>query len=152
MIAAVSTAVTAVKKSTDPTPQILQRFAYTYDPAGNRTAEQIDDALTTSTYNNMNQLVSQAPGGLLRFEGTLNEPATVTIGGKPAMVTDGGVAATAAHSKRWLSPNEEDSSREIHTKGLRRRLGYSGRHGDWPNVAAVILGTAHLESGILGDA
>jgi hypothetical protein len=37
----------------------------------------------------MNRLVSQAPGGFLRFEGTLNEPATVTIGGRVADVTAG---------------------------------------------------------------
>lgn len=78
---------TAVKKSTDPTPVLLQRFAYTYDPAGNRTAEQIDDAITTSVYNDMNQLVSQTPGGMLRFEGTLDEPAAVMIGGVPATVS-----------------------------------------------------------------
>jgi RHS repeat-associated protein len=79
--------VTAVKKSTDPTPAILSRYAYAYDPAGNRLVEQIDDQVTGASYNNVNELVSQQPAGLLHFEGTVNEPATVTIGGKPATVS-----------------------------------------------------------------
>jgi RHS repeat-associated protein len=79
--------VTAVKKSTDPTPAILRRYGYAYDPAGNRLVEQIDDQVTGASYNNMNELVSQQPAGLLRFEGTVSEPSTVTIGGKPAIVS-----------------------------------------------------------------
>jgi RHS repeat-associated protein len=62
------------------------RFAYAYDPAGNRTAEQLDDVVTGAVFNNRNQLVTQQPGGALLFRGTVNEPATVTIGGKPAQV------------------------------------------------------------------
>ena len=76
-----------ILQSTDPTPVILKRYYYGYDPAGNRTAVQNDDAVTASTYNNMNQLVSQAAGGALIFKGTVSEPATVTVGGKPATVT-----------------------------------------------------------------
>jgi RHS repeat-associated protein len=57
------------------------------DPAGNRTAEQIDDAVTGASYNNMNQLTSQQAGGALVFKGTVSEPATVTVGGAPATVT-----------------------------------------------------------------
>ena len=45
---------------------ILKRYVYAYDLAGNRTSEQIDDAVTGATYNTMNQLVSQqAAGGML---------------------------------------------------------------------------------------
>jgi RHS repeat-associated protein len=57
------------------------------DPAGNRTAEQIDDAVTAASYNNMNQLVSQQAGGALVFKGTVSEPASVTVSGRPATVT-----------------------------------------------------------------
>jgi RHS repeat-associated protein len=76
----------AILKSTDPTPQILKRYYYGYDPAGNRTAEQIDDAVRSWTPNNMNQLVTEQAGGALIFKGMVNEPATVTVGGKPAQV------------------------------------------------------------------
>ncbi len=31
---------------TDTPQTVLQRYAYAYDPAGNRTVEQIDDAIT----------------------------------------------------------------------------------------------------------
>ncbi len=72
--------------STSPTGTAPNRFAYAYDGAGNRTAEQVDDVVTGATYNNLNQLVSQQPGGALLFRGSVNEPATVTVGGKPAQV------------------------------------------------------------------
>lgn len=77
----------AVWRTTDPTPTILKRYAYIYDPAGNRTVEQIDNAPVLSAYDNMNRLTSQAPGGTVRFAGTLNEAATVTIQSLPAIVT-----------------------------------------------------------------
>jgi RHS repeat-associated protein len=87
--------LTAVKKSTDPTPTIVTRYAYAYDPAGNRLVEQIDDAVVGATYNNVNELVSQGPSGLIRFEGTVSEPATVTVGGRPALVApDGSFSAS----------------------------------------------------------
>jgi RHS repeat-associated protein len=35
------------------------QFIYQYDNASNRTSEQIDDGVTLSNYNNLNQLVSQ---------------------------------------------------------------------------------------------
>jgi len=75
--------ISAVKKSTATPATILQRFAYAYDPAGNRTVEQIDDAVTLSAYDNLNRLTSQAPGGPLVIMGALNEPGTVTISGVP---------------------------------------------------------------------
>ena len=77
----------AILKATAPPGQVLKRYYYAYDPAGNRTAEQIDDAVTGATHNNMNQLVSQQAGGALVFKGTVSEPASVTVGGKPATVT-----------------------------------------------------------------
>jgi RHS repeat-associated protein len=64
-----------------------KRYRYAYDPAGNRTAEQIDDVVTGATYDNMNRLMSQQPGGIISFQGTVNEPATVAVAGKPATVT-----------------------------------------------------------------
>jgi RHS repeat-associated protein len=78
---------TAVWRTTDATPTILKRYAYTYDPAGNRTVEQIDNAPVLSAYDSVNRLTSQTPGGTMRFAGTLNEAATVTIQGLGATVT-----------------------------------------------------------------
>jgi RHS repeat-associated protein len=77
----------AVWRTTDATPTILKRYAYTYDPSGNRTVEQIDNAPVLSAYDTVNQLTSQTPGGTMRFAGTLSEAATVTIQGLPATVT-----------------------------------------------------------------
>ena len=79
--------VSATLKTTDPTPTLLKRYVYGYDKGDNRTSEQIDDVVTQSAHNNMNQLTSQAPGGALRFTGSLNEPATVAVAAKPANVS-----------------------------------------------------------------
>jgi hypothetical protein len=38
--------------------------------------EQIDDAVLLSSYDPLNRLLAQAPGGPLVVAGTLNEPAT----------------------------------------------------------------------------
>jgi RHS repeat-associated protein len=79
--------ILATYRTTDPTPSIVKRYRYAYDAAGNRTAEQIEDVVTGASYDNMNRLVTQQPGGALLFKGAVNEPASVTIGGRPAMVT-----------------------------------------------------------------
>jgi RHS repeat-associated protein len=76
----------AVLRTTDPTPVILKRYAYGYDPSGNRTTEQIDDAPTAFVFSNLNRLVSQDGGGSLTFKGTVGEPSIVTVQGKPATV------------------------------------------------------------------
>jgi hypothetical protein len=52
----------SAKQTTDPTPTILNRYAYSYDPAGNRTSEQIDDAVTLATHDSLNRLLTHASG------------------------------------------------------------------------------------------
>src|SRR5256885_2290136 len=71
--------LSATKQMTGGTPSVLARYRYAYDPAGNRTSEQIDDAVVSATYNSTNELVSTQPAGGLFFSGTVNEPASVTI-------------------------------------------------------------------------
>lgn len=72
-----------------------ETYAYAYDDAGNRIAEQaanlnaapplIEGVRSTWSYNAMNQLVNQsAAAGPVAMRGTTNEPATVTVGGQPA--------------------------------------------------------------------
>jgi RHS repeat-associated protein len=78
--------VAAIKRDTAP-EAILQRYAYAYDPAGNRTVEQIDDLATGASYNDVNELSSQQPAGATVFAGTVSEPAAVTVSGVPAVVT-----------------------------------------------------------------
>jgi RHS repeat-associated protein len=62
------------------------RFGYAYDPARNRTAEQLDDAVMGASYNNRNELTSRQAGGALVFKGAVDEAATVTVGGEAAQV------------------------------------------------------------------
>jgi RHS repeat-associated protein len=78
--------IRAVKRATDPQATVLQRFAYGYDPAGNRLYEQIDDTVTSWTYDRLNRLMTQQAGGLLRVAGSVNEPATVRVQGQAAAV------------------------------------------------------------------
>jgi len=54
-----------------------KRRRYTYDRVGNRVTEQVDDEITTSIYNERNQLVSRFAGGGVRWRGTLNEVGNV---------------------------------------------------------------------------
>ena len=75
----------AIKKTTGGTPTVAQRL-YAYDPAGNRTVEQIDEVTTWSSYDALNRLTTHVPGGALRVVGKVNEAETVTIDGRPALV------------------------------------------------------------------
>jgi RHS repeat-associated protein len=84
----------AVKKTTDPVPTVLKSYMYRYDAAGNRMAEQVDDQLTGAIYDRLNRLVSQQPSGGLAVEGSVNEPALVTVQGKPTAVGDDGKFGT----------------------------------------------------------
>ena len=77
----------AIKKATDPQQTVLKRYYYRYDPAGNRLSEQIDDSITSWTYDSLNRLVTQTPGGLLKIRGQLDEPGTVSVNGAPALVS-----------------------------------------------------------------
>ena len=68
----------------------FKRFGYTYDAAGNRTSEQIDDSVRGATYDALDRLVTRQPGGTLRVAGQVDESAAVAINGKPAVVTADG--------------------------------------------------------------
>lgn len=72
------------------TSAILKESVYRYDKAGNRTSEQTDLAVTSSSSNNLNQVTSMSGGGPLEFAGTVNEPAAVTVGGNAAEVDASG--------------------------------------------------------------
>jgi RHS repeat-associated protein len=76
----------ATLKSTDVAPAILKRYGYSYDPAGNRTSEQVDDPVMADSHNARNQLASRQAGGTVTFRGTVSEPATVNVAGLPAVV------------------------------------------------------------------
>jgi hypothetical protein len=76
----------ATNQTTNPAPTLLKRYAYAYDPAANRTSEQIDDAVTSSSYDTLNRLTSQQGGGPLAFNGTVSKPARVIIQGQPVTV------------------------------------------------------------------
>jgi RHS repeat-associated protein len=82
--------------SADRSTGTPSRFRFTYDASGNRTADQKDDASMGATFNNLNQLLSRQAGGVLAFKGSTNEPATVTVGGKPAQTSASNTFAAPA--------------------------------------------------------
>ncbi len=51
--------------------------------------------VTEASFNNLNQLVSRGSGGETHFAGTTDEPATVTVDGNDATLTDGGQSFAA---------------------------------------------------------
>ena len=65
---------------------VLKQYDYDYDAAGNLYTNQERSTVTTSSYNDLNQLTSQSGGGKLHFRGTVNEPSTVTVAGNVATV------------------------------------------------------------------
>jgi RHS repeat-associated protein len=79
----------ATKWSTAALPALLAQYAYSYDPAGNRTTEVVDDEVSGATHDVLNRLVSQQPSGPVVFAGSTNEPATVTIQGRTAVSLPG---------------------------------------------------------------
>jgi RHS repeat-associated protein len=83
-----------------------RRYRYTYDPAGNRTAEQIDDVVTGATYNGRNQLISQQAGGAELFFGSTNEPARVTVQTRPATITPPPANQFSGNAQVGASPTE----------------------------------------------
>jgi RHS repeat-associated protein len=79
----------AVDQLTDaevPGSLATKNYTYRYDIAGNRTSEQIDLAVETAVHNRLNQLTTLSDTGPIRFAGSLNEPANVTVNGIPADV------------------------------------------------------------------
>jgi len=124
----------AVWRTTDETPTILKRYAYIYDPTGNRTVEQIDDVPVLSAYDGMNRLTNQTPGGTMRFAGSLNEAATVTIEGQPATVTgdnrfERGVEVSSGTNQvivkaKDYSGNERANTYEVSISGSSKTFTY----------------------------
>lgn len=67
----------------------LDTYGYGYDGAGNRSSWQKNGAVMSGTYNNLNQQSGSEAGGEVIVEGTVSEPAEVTVKGVPAVVDSG---------------------------------------------------------------
>jgi RHS repeat-associated protein len=72
------------------TGSAVNQYSYDYDPSGNRTNTQVGSTITSSSANNLNQITDQTSGGKMHFRGTVNEPATVTVGGNAASMDAAG--------------------------------------------------------------
>ena len=67
----------------------IKQYIYRYDTAGNRLVEQIDQRVTTTAYNNLNQITSVAGGGTLVLQGSVSKPSMVTVNGTAVNVLKG---------------------------------------------------------------
>jgi RHS repeat-associated protein len=65
---------------------VLKQYEYDYDAAGNRYTNQDGSTISTASFNNLNQLMSQNGGGQMHFRGAVNEPSSVTVAGNIASV------------------------------------------------------------------
>jgi RHS repeat-associated protein len=74
-----------------------QAASYQFDLAGNRTLEQVDNNITTSSYNNLNEVSSLASGGMMTFSGTMSAPGTITLAGNAGSVDPFGNWIAAAN-------------------------------------------------------
>ena len=110
----------ATYRTTGGTPTLLKQYDYRYDRVGNRTNVQVEGVASTATYDSMNRLVGQAGGGLLRFAGTVSEPAAVTVQGRPAMVGGSNTftgTATVGAGTTTVAVVATDASGNITTAG-----------------------------------
>lgn len=63
---------------------ILKQQFYNYDKGGNRVSYQEDNSVMKFGFNSMNQIISRPAGGLVRFEGVMNEAGTTSVNGQSA--------------------------------------------------------------------
>ena len=85
--------LTAAKTGTGAS--LVDAYAYQYDASGNRTLEQINSSVTTSGYNDLNQMTNRSGGGQLAVSGSLSQPGIVTVGSAPPYVTGSGTTFSA---------------------------------------------------------
>jgi RHS repeat-associated protein len=118
------------------TNAILKRYAYTYDKAGNRTSEQVDNSVTAATYNTLNQMTAQQDGGPMHFKGTLSKFSSVLIknktSGDSAFAPVDSVPTNSFEAFVKVTPG-------INNNILIRAIDYSGNNNtstDTVNVAA----------------
>lgn len=126
--------LSGVLKTQGATPSILKRYAYAYDPAGNRTAEQLDDLVMAGLHNTVNQLTAGQPGGALLFRGAVNEAASVNVAGQPATVAPDnkfeGTAQVASGTNAVTitatdpSGNVRTNTYQVNVSGATRNLTY----------------------------
>src|SRR3954469_23173227 len=159
--------LTSAVQATADLSGTLKRYAYTYDPAGNRLSEQIDDAVTGASYDVLNRRASQQPAGNLRLRGQINEPAAATINGKPVTVSsdlsfDTTVPATSGTNTLTISAtdgsgNQATNVYEVDSSGSSKTFTYDAngnltsdgaRTFEWDarnQLVAVTVGTHRAE-------
>ena len=90
---------------------------------------QTNSSVTTSAYNEKNQLTGSSGGGTLRVRGTLNEPGTAKVNGSPARMLAGNVfeatiqATTGTNS---FAVEATDQSGNVTTKNYQVSVSATG--------------------------
>jgi YD repeat-containing protein len=86
--------------------QVLKTFIYGYDEAGNRTTESINGAITTSSFNPLNQLTGES------FSAT---PSIVGSGSLPALMK---VQSETAPAKTKAAPPKRTSKSSVKSPSI----------------------------------
>jgi RHS repeat-associated protein len=110
----------------------IDAYAYLYDPAGNRTTEQINASVSTSAYNTLNQMNSRTGGGLLTISGSVSQPSVMTIGSGAPFVT--GSTSTSTNFSAQVpvvtgSNNIQISATNVNGYGVTQTLGVNVTSG-----------------------
>jgi RHS repeat-associated protein len=146
---------------------ILKHSAYAYDLDGNRTGLQENGAISTSVYNNLNQVTSQVGGGKMRFLGGVDEAAVVTVDGNSTPVSstkrfDGSASVrtgldTVAITAKDYSNNSRTNKYQVATTGSTASFAYDNngnmtgdgtRTFEWDaenRLTAINIGTLRSE-------
>ena len=117
--------LTAVER----TGSLSGRWHFDYDAVGNRTTAQTDSSVTTSSYNEKNQLVQSAGGGTLRVRGTLDEAGSATVNGQPAQMRSGNVfeaTIQASTGTTTFTVEARDTTGNVTTKAYQVEVGGAG--------------------------
>ena len=125
---------------------VLRDQAYRYDLAQNRITTQDGNLLATETANNLNQITAVAGGGMMRFAGSINETATLTIGGNAAKVKADlsfeGYAAVANNTTTRVPIVATDLSNNVTSKYVDIAAGsVSGKSFTYDNNGNTLTGT-----------
>lgn len=113
---------------------LLKQYFYQYDKAGNRVNLQVDNTVTPASYNNLNQLTSTGSGnGTVRFQGILNEPGKVKVGGADAFMWKRGTNAfqfsasiPLGSGNNTVAVEARDASNNVRTNNYQVTVSSSG--------------------------
>lgn len=90
--------LTSVISRNAGTGALIQDYAYSYDPVGNRLTEKIGSSLVKATHNDLKQISTINRGSaveFVEFGGSVNEPANVKVNNQAALALSNNLFSAA---------------------------------------------------------